>query len=83
MPTGAATCLSQFLVVKVADGAARSSLRNITSAVCGAEDLGLLPPTMHPWPLCTGDYQKVGNPQGRNRISAPRLWGTIVTQPWK
>ena len=42
MPTRKAACLSQFVAIKAADGAARSSLRNITSAVRGAEDLGLL-----------------------------------------
>ena len=48
VPTGLAACLSQFLAVKVANGAPRSSLRNITSAVCGAEDLGLWPPIVAP-----------------------------------
>ena len=48
VPTGTAACLSQVLAVKVAYEASRSSLRNITSAVRGAKDLGLLPPTVAP-----------------------------------
>ena len=48
MPVGKAAYWSQFLAVKVADRATRSSLRNITSAVRGAEDPALLPPTVAP-----------------------------------
>ena len=69
VPAGPAACLSQFLAVKVADGAARSSLRNITSAVRGAEDLGLLPPTVAPvhWRLSKG-----GQPSGSQPYFNPQ-----------
>ena len=48
--------MSQFLLVKVAEGVARSTLRNVASTVRGVEDLGMLPPmvvSMH-WRLSKG-----------------------------
>ena len=56
LPTGPSTCLSEYLSTKVSSGAARSTLRNMVSAVRGAEDLGLMPPTVLPihWRLAKG-----------------------------
>ena len=48
VPIGPSTCLSEYLSAKVSSGTARSTLRNVVSAVRGAEDLGLLPPTVFP-----------------------------------
>ena len=46
LPVGPSTCLSQYLSAKVSSGVARSTLRNVVSAVGGAEDLAFLPPTV-------------------------------------
>ena len=46
LPTGPSTCLSEYLSAKVSSGVARSTLRNVVSAVRGAEDLGIMPPTV-------------------------------------
>ena len=56
LPTGTSTCLSEYLPAKVSSGVARSTLRNVVSAVRGAEDLGLMPPTVLPihWRLAKG-----------------------------
>ena len=56
LPVGPSTCLSEYLSAKVSTGVARSTLRNVVSAVRGAEDLGLLPPTVLPihWTLAKG-----------------------------
>ena len=45
---GPSACLSEYLSAKVSAGVARSTLRNMVSAVRGEEDLGLLPPTTLP-----------------------------------
>ena len=73
MPAGTYACLSQFLAVKVAEGAARSTLRDMNSAVHGVEDLGLFPPTVAP---CIGGCLRVGNPQGCSPTSTPKRWDT-------
>ena len=56
LPTGPSTCLSEYLSAKVSSGVARSTLRNVVSAVRGAEDLGIMPPTVLPihWRLAKG-----------------------------
>ena len=56
LPIGPSTCLSEYLSAKVLLGTARSTLRNVVSAVRGVEDLGLLPPTVFPihWRLAKG-----------------------------
>ena len=56
LTVGPATCLSEYLSAKVSSGVARSTLRNVVSAVRGAEDLGFLPPTVLPihWRLAKG-----------------------------
>ena len=56
LPTGPSTCLSEYLSAKVSSGAARLTLRNVVSAVRGAEDPGLMPPTVLPihWRLAKG-----------------------------
>ena len=56
LPTGPSTCLSEYLSAKVSAGVARSTLRNVVSAVRGAEDLGIMPPTVLPihWRLAKG-----------------------------
>ena len=48
LPAGLSTCLSEYLSAKVSSGVARSTLRNVVSAVRSAEDLGFLPPTVLP-----------------------------------
>ena len=74
VPAWTAACSSQFSAVKVADGAARCSLRNINSVVLGAEDLRLLPPTMAPvhWRLSKG-----GQPSGSQLYFSPRAMGHL------
>ena len=56
MPAGTLACLSQFLFAKVVEAAARSTLQNVNSAVCGAEDQGMLRPAVAPmhWRLSKG-----------------------------
>ena len=56
LPTGPSTCLSEYLSAKGSSGVARSTLRNVVSAVRGAEDLGITPPTVLPihWRLAKG-----------------------------
>ena len=56
LPTGPSTCLSEYLSAKMSSGVARSTLRNVASAVRGAEDLGIMPPTVLPihWRLAKG-----------------------------
>ena len=56
LPTGPSTCLSEYLSAKVSSGVARSTLGNVVSAVRGAEDLGIMPPTVLPihWRLAKG-----------------------------
>ena len=56
LPTGPSTCLLQYLSPKVSLGVARLTLRNVVSAVPGAEDLGIMPSTVLPihWRLAKG-----------------------------
>ena len=56
LPTGPSTCLSEYQSAKGSSGVARSTLRNVVSAVRGAEDLGITPPTVLPihWRLAKG-----------------------------
>ena len=56
LPVGPSGCLSDYLSAKVSAWMARSTLRNVVSAVRGAKDLGLLPPTVLPvhWRLAGG-----------------------------
>ena len=68
LPIGPCACHSEYLSAKVSAGVARSTLRNVVSAVRGVEDLGLLPPTTLPihWRLAKG-----GQSSGRQPYFSP------------
>ena len=67
---GALSCLSEYLSAKVSGGMAQSTLRNVVSAVRGAEDLGILPPIVLPihWTLA-----KAGQSLGRQPYFTPPM----------
>ena len=71
VPTGPSTCLSEYLSAKVSSGVARLTLRNVVSAVRGAEDLGLMLPTVLPihWRLAKGGLSSGRQPY----LSPPSL----------
>ena len=64
MPTGPSTCLSEYPSTKVSLGVARWTLRNVVLAVRGAEDLGIMPPTVLPihWRLAKGGLSSGRHP---------------------
>ena len=75
LPIGPSACLSENLSAKVSTGVARSTLRNMVSAVCGAEDLGLLHPPSSP---SVGDWPREDNRRGASPLSVPPRWPSWV-----